>query len=270
MSLTIMDVTKRFKKRVAVDHFSMEFHPGVYGLLGPNGAGKTTLLRCICGLYRLNGGAVQGGENPGYLPQSFGMFRELTLFQMMEYLAALKGLPKESQGEEIHRALELVNLSDRAGSRVKALSGGMVRRAGIAQALLGDPEVLLFDEPTAGLDPEERVRFQNVVAARRKGVTLISTHIVSDVEALCGTILIMNQGKLITAGTAQEIAQLAQGKVYVLTGDREAELQGSFFIKSRGEENGASVLRVLSPERQPGEVTAPTMEDGYLCAIKGF
>ena len=270
MSLTIMDVTKRFKKRVAVDHFSMEFHPGVYGLLGPNGAGKTTLLRCICGLYRLNGGAVQGGENPGYLPQSFGMFRELTLFQMMEYLAALKGLPKESQGEEIRRALELVNLSDRAGSRVKALSGGMVRRAGIAQALLGDPEVLLFDEPTAGLDPEERVRFQNVVAARRKGVTLISTHIVSDVEALCGTILIMNQGKLITAGTAQEIAQLAQGKVYVLTGDREAELQGSFFIKSRGEENGASVLRVLSPERQPGEVTAPTMEDGYLCAIKGF
>ena len=270
MSLTIMDVTKRFKKRVAVDHFSMEFHPGVYGLLGPNGAGKTTLLRCICGLYRLNGGAVQGGENPGYLPQSFGRFRELTLFQMMEYLAALKGLPKESQGEEIHRALELVNLSDRAGSRVKALSGGMVRRAGIAQALLGDPEVLLFDEPTAGLDPEERVRFQNVVAARRKGVTLISTHIVSDVEALCGTILIMNQGKLITAGTAQEIAQLAQGKVYVLTGDREAELQGSFFIKSRGEENGASVLRVLSPERQPGEVTAPTMEDGYLCAIKGF
>lgn len=271
MSFTVMDVTKRFKKRVAVDHFSMEFQPGVYGLLGPNGAGKTTLLRCICGLYHLDSGSIQGGKCPGYLPQSFGMFRELTLFQMMEYLAALKGLPKESQGEEIRRALELVNLSDRAGSRVKALSGGMVRRAGIAQALLGDPEVLLFDEPTAGLDPEERVRFQNVVAARRhKGVTLISTHIVSDVEALCGTILIMNQGKLITAGTAQEIAQLAQGKVYVLTGDREAELQGSFFIKSRGEENGASVLRVLSPERQPGEVTAPTMEDGYLCAIKGF
>ena len=166
MSLTVMDVTKRFKKRVAVDHFSMEFQPGVYGLLGPNGAGKTTLLRCICGLYRLDRRRCPRRENPGYLPQSFGMFRELTLFQMMEYLAALKGLPKESQGEEIHRALELVNLSDRAGSRVKALSGGMVRRAGIAQALLGDPEVLLFDEPTAGLDPEERVRFQNVVAAR--------------------------------------------------------------------------------------------------------
>ena len=109
-----------------------------------------------------------------------------------------------------------------------------------------------------------------MAARRHKGVTLISTHIVSDVEALCGTILIMNQGKLITAGTAQEIAQLAQGKVYALTGDREAELRGTFFIKSRGEENGASTLRVLSPERQPGEVAAPTMEDGYLCAIKGF
>ena len=114
MSLTIMDVTKRFKKRVAVDHFSMEFHPGVYGLLGPNGAGKTTLLRCICGLYRLDGGAVQGGENPGYLPQSFGMFRELTLFQMMEYLATLKGLPKGEQKEEIHRVLDLAILACRA------------------------------------------------------------------------------------------------------------------------------------------------------------
>ena len=251
MSLTIMDVTKRFKKRVAVDHFSMEFQPGVYGLLGPNGAGKTTLLRCICGLYRLDGGAVQGGENPGYLPQSFGMFRELTLFQMMEYLATLKGLPKGEQKEEIHRVLELVNLCDRADSRIKALSGGMVRRAGIAQALLGDPEVLLFDEPTAGLDPEER-------------------HIVSDVETLCHTILILNEGKLVTADTASEIAQLAQGKVYLLPGSRETELRGAFFIKSRGEENGASTLRVLSPERQPGEAAAPTMEDGYLCAIKGF
>ena len=271
MSLTIMDVTKRFKKRVAVDHFSMEFQPGVYGLLGPNGAGKTTLLRCICGLYRLDGGAVQDGENPGYLPQSFGMFRELTLFQMMEYLATLKGLPKGEQKKEIHRVLELVNLRDRADSRVKALSGGMVRRAGIAQALLGDPEVLLFDEPTAGLDPEERMRFQNVVAARRrKGVTLISTHIVSDVETLCHTILILNEGKLVTAGTASEIAQLAQGKVYLLPGSRETELRGAFFIKSRGEENGASTLRVLSPERQPGEAATPTMEDGYLCAIKGF
>ena len=99
MTLTLKDVTKRFKKRVAVDRFSMEFQPGVYGLLGPNGAGKTTLLRCICGLYRLNGGSIQGGESPGYLPQSFGMFRELTLTQMMEYLATLKGLPKgEQQG----------------------------------------------------------------------------------------------------------------------------------------------------------------------------
>ena len=167
--------------------------------------------------------------------------------------------------------LDLVNLSDRAGSRVKALSGGMVRRAGIAQALLGDPEVLLFDEPTAGLDPEERVRFQNVVAARRrKGVTLISTHIVGDVEALCGTILILHQGKLAAAGTAQEIAQLAQGKVYAVPGERESELRGSFFVKSRSEENGASILRVLSQEPQPGEPLAPTMEDGYLCAIKGL
>ena len=198
------------------------------------------------------------------------MFRELTLFQMMEYLATLKGLPKGEQKEEIHRVLELVNLCDRADSRVKALSGGMVRRAGIAQALLGDPEVLLFDEPTAGLDPEERMRFQNVVAARRrKGVTLISTHIVSDVETLCHTILILNEGKLVTAAQPQRSPSWLKGKSTSCLG-RGNRAAGRLFHQKPRRENGASTLRVLSPERQPGEAAAPTMEDGYLCAIKGF
>lgn len=160
-----------------MDYLSATLDTGIIGLLGPNGAGKTTLLRCICGVYKLNGGSIQGEEDGiGYFPQQFGMFKALSVYQMMEYLATLKEIPKQAQKFEIERCVELVNLSDRLRSRISTLSGGMIQRLGIAQALLGNPEVVLFDEPTAGLDPEERVRFKNVVASHRhQGVTLIST-----------------------------------------------------------------------------------------------
>lgn len=268
----LIECTKRFRKRIAVDHLSATLDTGIIGLLGPNGAGKTTLLRCICGVYKLNGGAIQGGEDGiGYLPQQFGMFKALSVYQMMEYLATLKKIPKQAQKSEIERCVELVNLSDRLRSRISTLSGGMIRRLGIAQALLGNPEVVLFDEPTAGLDPEERVRFKNVVASRRhQGVTLISTHIVSDVEACCDKILIMNEGKLVTVGSSQQIANLAQGKVYIVPGAQESDLCDSYYVKDRVEDGGVTQLRVLSSAPQPGKLVAPTMEDGYLCAIKGY
>ncbi len=268
----INECTKRFRKRVAVNKLSATLDTGIVGLLGPNGAGKTTLLRCICGLYKLNEGSIQGGGNSvGYLPQQFGMFRSLTVNQMMGYFATLKKIPKQMQKAEIERCVELVNLTDRLNSRIATLSGGMVRRLGIAQALLGDPEVVLFDEPTAGLDPEERVRFKNVIASRRhKGVTLISTHIVSDVESSCDMILIMNEGKQVTSGASQEIALLAREKAYMVPAQQESNLRGSFFVKDRIEKDGYTYLRVLSPEKQPGELVDPTMEDGYLCAIKGY
>lgn len=268
----LIECTKRFRKRIAVDHLSATLDTGIIGLLGPNGAGKTTLLRCICGVYKLNGGAIQGGEDGiGYLPQQFGMFKALSVYQMMEYLATLKNIPKQAQKSEIERCVELVNLSDRLRSRISTLSGGMIRRLGIAQALLGSPEVVLFDEPTAGLDPEERVRFKNVVASRRhQGVTLISTHIVSDVESCCDKILIMNEGKLVTVGSPQQIAHLAQGKAYIVPGAQESDLCGSYYVKDRLEDDGITQLRVLSSAPQPGKLVAPTMEDGYLCAIKGY
>lgn len=268
----LQECTKRFHKRIAVNHLSATLDTGIIGLLGPNGAGKTTLLRCICGIYKLNGGSIQGGgESVGYLPQQFGMFKSLSVYQMMEYFATLKKIPKQIQKAEIERCVELVNLSDRLRSRISTLSGGMIRRLGIAQALLGNPEVVLFDEPTAGLDPEERVRFKNVVASRRRqGITLISTHIVSDVEAACDEILIMNDGKLLTVGASQQIAQMAQGKVYSISENQEKDLRGDFFVKDRVEEDGVAQLRVLSSVPQPGKLVAPTMEDGYLCAIKGY
>lgn len=270
--MKITQCTKRFHKRIAVDRLSASFDTGVIGLLGPNGAGKTTLLRCICGIYKLNEGSIEGAENGvGYLPQQFGMFRALSVYQMMEYFASLKKMPKHAQKDEIERCVELVHLSDRLSARISTLSGGMIRRLGIAQALLGNPEVILFDEPTVGLDPEERIRFKNVVALRRhQGITLISTHIVNDVEAVCDTILILNEGHLVTSGTSHQIAQLAYGKVYMLSEDQESNLHGLFFVKDRVEEDGTSYLRVLSPDAQPGKQIEPTMEDGYLCAIKNY
>lgn len=272
MTLSLNDCTKKFRKTVAVNGCSILFEQGVYGLLGPNGAGKTTLLRCICGFYKLNGGTISGvDQNIGYLPQKFGMFRELSVYQMMEYLSSLKNIQKNRQKQEIERCIELVNLSDSLSARVSSLSGGMLRRVGIAQAFLGDPEVLLFDEPTVGLDPEERTRFKNAISSRRhKGIVIISTHIVNDVEALCNQIVIMNNGELVAKGTNQEISRLAEGKVYLVPGNRESQLSGDFFISDRMEKNDTILLRVLSSQAQPGEMIQPDTEDGYLCSIKGF
>ena len=268
--LKITDCTKVFKKKKALDNFSAELGYGIYGLLGPNGAGKTTLIRCICGLYRPKSGSIiTNGASIGYLPQKFGMFRELTVFEMMTYFATLKNIPKPKQKAQIEQYVEEVNLSDRMHDRISSPSGGMVRRLGIAQAMLGEPEIILFDEPTAGLDPEERMRFKNIFARIKRNCTvMISTHIVSDVEATCGHILIMDKGRLIADGTGAQIAQLAKGKVYLLEQSMEQNLHGNFFVKDRTEENGRAMIRVLSAQEQPGTVQPPTVEDGFLCALK--
>ncbi len=270
--LKLNECTKRFKKINAVDGFSMEFEKGVYGLLGPNGAGKTTLLRSICGIYNLNSGSIDGAnDNIGYLPQHFGAFKQLKVFEMMEYFATLKKIPKDMQKSQIEFALEQVNLSDRIKSKVKTLSGGMLRRLGVAQAILGDPEIILFDEPTAGLDPEERTRFKNAVVNIRQGKTIvISTHIVPDVEAICNKIIVMNNGKPEMVGTPVEITKMAENKVYLVSTQDEDKLTGEFFIKDRVEVDGKSMVRVLSNEKQAGECVSPSLDDGYLCIIKNI
>lgn len=271
--LNIKDCTKTFKKKKALDGFTVQMGHGVYGLLGPNGAGKTTLMRCICGLYRPDSGSIErpDGSAIGYLPQKFGMFRELTVYEMMAYFATLKQIEKAKQKEQIERCVEEVNLSDRLHDRISTLSGGMVRRLGIAQAILGDPEFVIFDEPTAGLDPEERMRFKNILAQIKGSNTIIiSTHIVSDVEAACGNILIMDCGKLIASGTGAQIAGLAEQKVYLVPANKESLLCGNFYIKDRTEENGAAFLHVLSSQEQDGAPLPPTVEDGFLCALKNI
>jgi len=269
--LKLTECRKSFKKKKALDGFNLSIENGIFGLLGPNGAGKTTLMRCICGLYNIDSGKIEkSSKTIGYLPQKFGIFRELTVYEMMSYFATLKGIEKANQKEQIQQCIEEVNLTDRLYDRIATLSGGMIRRIGIAQAILGDPEIIIFDEPTAGLDPEERMRFKNLVVQNKlkNSILLISTHIVSDVEAVCDNILIMDHGKLIASGTGVEIANLAEEKVYLIDANNVEKLSGNYFIKDRIEESGVPTLRVLSREKQLGTLQSPTVEDGFLCALK--
>ena len=279
--ITIENLTKTFGKKKARDNLSVTLEPGVIGLLGPNGSGKTTLLRTLTGLYKTKSGKIllDGADVTntdalpavtGYLPQKFGMFRELTVYDMMDYFAVLKKIPKAEKRAEIERVVEFVNLTDRIKDRVGSLSGGMVRRLGIAQAVLGSPKVMLFDEPTAGLDPEERMRFKNLVRQLpQDSIVLISTHIVEDVEAVCDYVMVMRQGTVLANKTGEELAAMAEGKTYKVSGEKEGTLPPEAFVRARTEVPGeGTVLTVLSAVPVEGDLIPPTIEDGYLCILK--
>lgn len=257
---------------MAVDSVSFTFGEGIYGLLGPNGAGKTTLIKCICGLLRPNTGSIcLSDKSIGYLPQQFGAFKELTVRQMMEYFAVLKGLEKSKIDKEITLNLDHVHLTEHTDRHVGHLSGGMVRRLGIAQALLGDPEIILLDEPTVGLDPEERIRVIDVISRIKTGKTiLVSTHIVEDVEHLCEETVIMRDGTIIQSTKSNEMASFAEGKAFLVREQDRAKLTAKAYIKNTCELDGTKYLYVLSSEDQPGENISATFEDGYLCVIKAL
>ena len=218
MQLAVNDLTKRYTGKTAVDHISFTLTPSVTGLLGANGAGKTTLMRLLCGILRPTEGTINLGENDvgseeyrnllGYLPQDFGYYPEFSGRDFLLYMAALKGLNKASAKEKTDVLLRQVNLTDAADKKVKTYSGGMKQRLGIAQALLNDPKLIILDEPTAGLDPRERVHFRNLIAELGKSsVVLLSTHIVSDVEQIADRILMMKDGKIIWDGAQDTISE---------------------------------------------------------------
>lgn len=215
MELIIDRVSKQFKNHIAVDRVSATLHEGVYGLLGANGAGKTTLMRMLCGILQPTSGTVtfdgmdvsEEGYRAilGYLPQDFGYYPEFTATDFLLYMAALKGLPKSAAKGRAAELLELVSLEDAARKKIKTFSGGMKQRLGIAQALLNDPKLLVLDEPTAGLDPKERVRFRKLIAELGKdSIVLLSTHIVSDIEHIAREVLMMQDGSLIYRGPWDE------------------------------------------------------------------
>ncbi len=222
----------------------IELDNGVYGFLGPNGAGKTTLIRCLTGIYKLKkdcGDIVLDEKlhvtdreyinSSGYLPQSFGLFKDMKVRDALMYLAALKGMKEDEAKIDVEECLEKVNLSDRINDKVKSLSGGMVRRLGIAQALLGNPRIIIFDEPTAGLDPVERARFKDIIKNIPKDrIVIISTHIVSDVEDVCDKVMVINEGKILFNDTLDKLKSKAE---------------------PGGEKSGSALL-----------------EEGFLCVLK--
>lgn len=211
MELVIDRISKQFKNKIAVDRLSATLRKGVHGLLGANGAGKTTLMRMLCGILKPDSGTITfnkmdvSEENYratlGYLPQDFGYYPEFTGLDFLLYMAALKGLDKPSARQKAKELLELVSLTEVSKKKIKTYSGGMKQRLGIAQALLNTPKLLILDEPTAGLDPKERVHFRNIIEELGKNsVVLLSTHIVSDIEHIAEDVLIMKNGQLICHG----------------------------------------------------------------------
>lgn len=280
--LEIKNLSKRFGKTRALDDVSLEIGPGLYGILGPNGAGKTTLMRTICGIYaiqkgsiRYNGKPIAGNKeftrNIGYLPQKFGLFRDMTVGEMLDYLGIMKNIPGRERDKAVVQALEAVNLRDKQNHKVRTLSGGMLRRVGIAQAILGNPQVIIFDEPTAGLDPEERTRFKNVLAQLPKSTTvLLSTHIVEDIEATCDKIIVMDQGKVCLCGSLKDLCDIGEGKVWSVPIDRENELAEPYHMVRYEGRYRPETIRIISDKPQPGTVQQATIEDGYLCRMKGI
>lgn len=218
MELKVDRLTKQYKNKIAVDRVSMKLSNGIYGLLGANGAGKTTLMRMLCGILTPTGGSISLGETDvsseeyrdklGYLPQDFGYYPNFTGWDFLMYLAALKGLEKGQAKLRCRELLELVSLSSMEKKKIKTYSGGMKQRLGIAQALLNRPKLLILDEPTAGLDPKERIRFRHLIEQLAQDcIVLLSTHIVSDVEQIADTILIMKDGQLIYQKPREEIRE---------------------------------------------------------------
>lgn len=278
MELRFDCVSKKYGKKLALDNFSLTLNEGVYALLGPNGAGKTTLMNCITDRIRQSSGTIfWNGEDTrkmgskfraklGYLPQSFGLYPSFTAKQMMKYFSKLKNV--QDALEEATRLLELVNLTDDANRKVGGFSGGMLRRLGIAIALLGNPEVLILDEPTAGLDPKERIRFRNLInKISGNRIVILATHIVSDVEAIAKEAVLLRAGKIISSGDLKALINSANGKVWLSDQPSSDEaLQNDFRISNINKIENGVCLRIVSDEKpfDNAVMTTPSLDDVYL------
>ena len=284
--IVIEHVNKFYGKKAALTDVSLTIENGMFGLLGRNGAGKTTLMKLLATLHAPDGGSITVCGVPigetgkirqmiGFLPQDFNMYPNMSVYEAMDYLGMLSGMEKQARRERIPKLLERVNLLEEQKKRVKSLSGGMKRRLGIAQALLHNPKVLIVDEPTAGLDPEERVRFRNLlceVASER--IVILSTHIVGDIEATCEKIAILNEGRLLWNGTLTEILKEAEGKVFVaeVTQDELEEIKQKYVVTSVLRQAEKSIVRFVTEDSSRTEAAKTVLancEDAYMyCLLK--
>jgi len=285
MKLTITDLGKQYRSDLwGLKNFSMEIKPGILGLLGPNGAGKSTFMRMLATITKPTDGKILWDDvdivkSPdtlravlGYLPQDFGVYPNLNAVEFLEYMGAIKGLDSASAKKRIDELLQVVNLKDAAKRPLGGYSGGMKQRVGIAQALLNDPQLLIVDEPTVGLDPEERVRFRNLLSdLSGERIVILSTHIVSDVEATATRIALVHKGQLLCESAPENLLQELEGKVWEWTVSSEdlPALKQKHIVSGTIRRSDGVQVRVVSasqPEAQARSV-APSLEDAYLYFI---
>lgn len=281
MELILTDLTKEFGAFVAVDHINLTMSKGVYGLLGVNGAGKTTLMRMICTLLKPTNGSItcdgkdifrMGGEYRsllGYLPQDFGFYPEFTVKDYLLYIASIKGVRPIVARKRVKELISKVGLTKVANRKMKKLSGGMKRRAGIAQAMLNDPKILILDEPTAGLDPNERIRFRKLISElAEERLVLLSTHIVSDIEYVASEVWLMKDGKMVQTGTVDEIIGSMRESVWVCVVEKKmvADMMNKYKISNMKSDIKGVELRIISAQKPyPDAMCVPaSLEDVFL------
>ena len=280
ISIEIQNLTKYYGKKQALSKVNLTIPKGMFGLLGPNGAGKTTLMKVLATLLEKTGGEVKICGVPvensrqirnmtGYLPQDFSMYGNMSAYEALDYLAVLSGMSRQERRERVPQMLEKVNLLEKRRTKVKSMSGGMKRRLGIAQASIHDPKVIIVDEPTAGLDPEERVRFRNLLCEIAKDrIVLLSTHIVGDIEATCENIAVLNQGKICFDGRVAELLALVEGKVYsaevaAVELEKVKEKYMVTGILTTGSTANVKIIAEAPPFPQAKPVQ-PDVEDAYM------
>ena len=281
MELQMVNVTRKFGEFCAVDNLNLTINSGVYGLLGVNGAGKTTLMRMICTLLPPTSGQIlcdgkdifqMDGEYRnllGYLPQEFGFYPDFTVKDYLMYIASLKGIRPMVAGKRVKELLDQVGLTKAANKKMKKLSGGMKRRAGIAQAMLNNPKILILDEPTAGLDPSERVRFRNLISELSKErIVILSTHIVSDIEYIANEIWLMKEGQIVQQGNLDDMLASMQDNVYACEVSQvdATKMMKQFKVSNMKSEKGMVELRIIAdrPPIPEACVVEPTLEDVFL------
>lgn len=287
MELKTIELTKKFGSKTAVNHLNITLTNGVYGLLGANGAGKTTFMRLLCNIQTPTSGKIVLNDKNivglnekyrsllGYLPQHFGHYPDFTALDFLLYVSALKGLNEKNAEKKSKELLEAVGLSAESKHKIKTFSGGMKQRLGIAQAMLNDPHILILDEPTAGLDPKERVRFRNLISAFAKNrIVILSTHIVSDVEFIAEEIIMMKSGQIVHFGKPQEITAEIDGQVWeCAVPSAYAETYAAKFNTSnlRNTDKSETILRIISecPPMENAVRVQPDLEDLYLFYFKG-